>query len=146
VARQSELVERMKAVGWRLTPQRLLILQALAGARGHTSVDQIFATVQKAYPYMDVTTVYRTLQLLKKMGVVTEAYLGDKLHYEVVSPEGHHHHMVCSRCGRTFDLPASYLESFRDSLVGGLDFEPDLTHFIVPGFCGQCRKQERKAS
>ena len=146
MARQSELVERMKAVGWRLTPQRLLILQALAGAKGHTSVDQIFASAQKAYPYMDVTTVYRTLQLLKKMGVVTEAYLGDKLHFEVVSPGDHHHHMVCSRCGKTFDLPSSYLESFRESLVIGLDFEPDLTHFIVPGACAECRKQERKAS
>lgn len=139
MAQDRELVERVKASGLRLTPQRLLILQALAGSRGHISVEKVFATVQKAYPYVDVTTVYRTLQILKRLGVVTEALLGDKLHYELVRPGHQHHHLVCTGCGATFDLPPSYLDGFRESLARGLDFQPDLTHVIITGTCAACR-------
>ncbi len=129
-------------MGWRLTPQRLMILQAIAKGEGHLGVDEIYRRVQEAYPYLDITTVYRTLHMLKKMGLVTEVGMGDRLHFELTDPNGRHHHMVCRACGGAFDLSPRYLEELRQALVREFGFEPDLDNFTVTGVCAGCRSKE----
>ena len=136
-----QVVAALRDQGYRLTPQRLIVLSIVAGGDGHMGVDEIFQQAKEAYPYMDVATVYRTLHLFRKLGVVTEVAIGDRLHYELTDPHGAHHHMVCRECNGAFNLSPHYLEEFRNTLTQEFGFEPDLEHFAVSGVCAQCREE-----
>ncbi len=102
-------------------------------------VDEVYRKAKEAYPYMDIATAYRTLNLFKRIGVVTEVAIGDRLHYEMTDPAGRHHHMVCQTCKGAFNLSPFYLEEFRRTLIREFGFEPDLEHFSITGVCAGCR-------
>ena len=136
-------VEELRAQGYRLTPQRLIVLSIVAQGDGHMGVDEVFQLAKEAYPYMDIATVYRTLHLFRKLGVVTEVAIGDRLHYELTDPSGRHHHMVCRVCMGAFNLSPHYLEEFRSTLIQEFSFEPDLEHFAVSGVCAGCRTSDQ---
>ncbi len=125
--------------GHRITPQRVLVLSAVAEGGGHMGVDEVFRRAREAYQYMDIATVYRTLRLFRDAGVVTEVEIGDRLHYELTMPGDLHHHMVCRVCSGAFNLSPHYLEEFRETLVREFGFVPDLEHFSVTGVCAGCQ-------
>ena len=137
---QEQAVETLRSKGYRLTPQRLIVLSIVAQGDGHMDVDQVFQRAKQAYPYMDIATVYRTLHLFRNLGVVTEVAIGDRLHYELTDALGGHHHMVCRRCKGAYNLSPHYLEEFRNTLTKDFGFEPDLEHFAVSGICAGCRE------
>jgi Fe2+ or Zn2+ uptake regulation protein len=135
----SAVVESLREAGYRLTPQRLMVLRAIAEGGEHQTAEAIHQEVIKTYPYLDIATVYRILQLLKRLHLVTEIDLGgDSARYEVAEPNKHQH-MVCRGCGRTSDLSPSYLEELRIRLINEFSFEPDLEHFAIGGLCATCR-------
>ena len=78
------------------------------------------------------------VHLFKKLGVVTEVGMGDRLHYELTDPDRRHHHMVCNKCGSAFDLSPHYLEEFNLTLTKKFGFKPDLENFTVSGVCAEC--------
>ena len=138
MARHGAIIEHLREAGYRLTPQRMMVLQAIGESDGHLTAEAIHQRVIQVYPYLDIATVYRILQLLKRLHLVTEIDLGGgSARYEVTQPD-RHHHMVCRECRRTFDLSPSYLEEFRSRLVSEFGFEPDLEHFAIGGVCAQC--------
>ena len=138
MAKNLDILEAVRNKGYRLTPQRTLILSIIAGSREHMGVDRIFRQAQRSYPYLDLATVYRTVRLFKTLGIVTELSIGDKQHYELADPTGAHHHMVCRICGSASDLSPIYLEVFRASLIDKFGFQPDLEHFTIGGVCEGC--------
>lgn len=142
--RQSQALKNLRDKGVRLTPQRMLILSAVANGEGHMGVDEILRKAKESYPYIDIATVYRTLHLFTKVGVVTEVAMGDRLHFELTDPDSPHHHMVCKKCGSAFDLSPHYLEEFRQALVREFGFEPDLDNFTITGTCASCTKNDRE--
>ncbi len=135
------LLQVLREQGHRLTPQRLIVLRAVAEGRQHMGVDEVFREAQAAYPYMDLATVYRTLRLFKQVGLVTEVAIGDRLHYELTHPEDRHHHMVCRFCHGAFNLSPHYLEEFNRTLVNEFGFAPDLDNFTITGVCVNCRSE-----
>jgi Fur family ferric uptake transcriptional regulator len=140
MSRHNTVIETLREAGYRLTPQRMMVLQAIAGSRGHLTAEAIHQQVVKTYPYLDIATVYRILQLLKRLHLVTEIDLGEgSARYEASEPNKHHH-MVCSECGRTFDLSPSYLEELRTRLIREFGFEPDLENFAIGGRCAGCAR------
>ena len=143
-----EAVELLRKQGYRLTPQRLLVLSMVVDGSGHMGVDEIYRRAKEGYPYMDIATVYRTLHLFKQLGLVTEVAIGDRLHYELTDPAGRHHHMVCQVCNAAYNLSPSYLEAFQRTLMEEFGFDPDLEHFAITGTCQTCRSQgsSRKGS
>ena len=141
---QEQAIAVLRDKGYRLTPQRLIVLSIVADGDGHMGVDEIFQSAKAAYPYMDVATVYRTLHLFRNLGVVTEVAIGDRLHYELTDPLGGHHHMVCRVCDGAFNLSPHYLEEFRNTLSQEFGFEPDLEHFAISGVCAGCRDSNLK--
>ncbi len=134
-----DILDQLRGRGVRLTPQRLLILNAVSQGGGHMGVDEVFRKARESYPYMDIATVYRTLHLFRRMGVVTEVAIGDRLHFEITNPDAPHHHMVCRPCGGAYDLAPDYLDQFRNTLTQEFDFEPDLDNFTVTGICSTCK-------
>ena len=142
MAKNLEILETVRSKGYRLTPQRTLILSIIAGSRGHMGVDYIFRQARRSYPYLDLATVYRTVRLFKTLGIITELSIGDKQHYELADPAGVHHHMVCRVCGSASDLSPIYLDVFRASLIDKFGFQPDLEHFTIGGVCAACHSSD----
>ncbi len=138
------IVGRLSERGYRLTPQRLMILSAIEGSRDHISAEEIYAQVAAKYPHVNISTVYRTLELLKKLGMVYEIDLGEgRIRYHAEG-SGHHHHLVCQDCGTVIDIDESTLSSLRDVLFRDYAFRAELRHVAIFGFCRECRKKKSR--
>lgn len=137
----SQALGSLKAIGYRLTPQRVMVLNAIGERKGHICAEEIYDKVCEVYPYIDLATVYRTLQLLKKLHLVTEIDVGSGSAQFELTKKDRHHHMVCSQCGNAFDLSHRYLETFRQALVEEFGFEPDVEHFAISGLCKTCAQK-----
>ena len=144
--KHEQVIETLRLKGHRLTPQRMIVLSTITSGEGHMGVDEVFQAAKKAYPYMDIATVYRTLNLFKGLGVVTEVAIGDRLHFELTDPDGHHNHMVCRSCNGAFNLSPHYLAEFRKTLNKEFGFEPDLEHFAVTVVCAGCQDTDLKTN
>ncbi len=123
-----------------MTPQRLMIVEAVENSTNHIGADEIYSEVVAKYPNVNVSTVYRTLELLEQLGLVTKTDLGGgRVVYHPVD-KGHHHHLVCKECGATIDLDESVLSSLKDSLLRQYQFVADLRHLGIQGVCVNCRQ------
>jgi len=127
--------------GYRLTPQRVLVIEALHNADKHISAEEIYEQLHARYPYSNISTVYRTLELLKGLNLVMETDFGEGCVRYHVDEKGHHHHLLCHRCGKMMDLKESVLYPLKDVLLRDYDFEADLRHIAIPGECSECRKK-----
>jgi len=124
--------------GYRITPQRLMILQAIEEASGHISAEEIYEGVRHNYAGLNISTVYRTLELLKVMGLVAETDMGDGRVRFHSAGHDHHHHLVCSVCGHVIDLDAAALAPLSDMLIERYRFRADLNHMAIFGRCEEC--------
>jgi Fur family ferric uptake transcriptional regulator len=131
--------QALKSMGYRLTPQRMMVVEALHGSDKHVSAEEIYAQVCARYPYANISTVYRTLELLKQLGLVTEIALGDGCVRFHPTEKGHHHHLVCQKCGKIIDLPESALAPLEGALSDMYQFKADLKHMAVFGLCAKCQ-------
>ena len=133
------LDRKLSNLGYRLTPQRLMILSAIENSDSHISAEEIYAQVRARYPQVNISTVYRTLELLKELELVTEISLGDgRVRYHCMG-KGHHHHLVCQRCGEVIDVEESMLNRLWDEIGQRYDFEVDMKHLAFFGLCARCR-------
>ena len=127
-------------LGYRLTPQRLMIVSAIENSEDHISAEEINSQVAATYPNVNISTVYRTLELLKRLGLVTETDLGGgRVRYHPVD-KGHHHHLVCRECGAMIDLDESLLGPLKEALLTEHDFIADLRHLAIQGRCVKCHQ------
>jgi Fur family transcriptional regulator, ferric uptake regulator len=135
----------LREKGYRLTPQRMMVVEVLHGAEHHISAEEIFSKVKKAYPYANISTVYRTLDLMKKLGLVMEIDTGEGfLRYHHLE-KGHHHHLICTECGKQSELPESLLMNLQKTISCEYDFEPNLNHLAIFGICAGCRTKQGKS-
>jgi Fur family transcriptional regulator, ferric uptake regulator len=135
------ITERLQEKGYRLTPQRLMILSAMEESHEHISAEEIYAQVVARYPHVNISTVYRTLELLKKLGMVYEIDLGEgRIRYHA-EESGHHHHLVCQDCGQVIDIKEASLSSLRDILLRDYNFQAELKHVAIFGLCEKCRQR-----
>lgn len=132
----------LKQNGFRLTPQRRLVVQALHDAHGHLSAEEIIAYVEERAPGINRSTVYRTLDLLEGLGCVFRSEIGGRFIYHHAE-EGHHHHLVCRSCGRMIDCPEEVLHPLQGLLLDRYHFEADLRHAVIGGLCDECRKKRQ---
>ena len=139
------IIESLREVGYRLTPQRMLIVSIIHDSRGHVTAEEIHARVKEHYPFVDISTVYRTLQLLKRLRIVSETDLGGgSVQYELTDRQ-RHHHLVCRRCARTLALDDEVIEPLRARILEKHDFQADTEHFAIFGICGRCREKESRS-
>ncbi len=133
-----DIVGKLSEQGYRLTPQRMMVLSAIENSDNHISAEEIYAQVVDKYSHVNISTVYRTLELLKRLGLVTETDLGGgRVRYHPVD-KGHHHHLVCQECGRIIDLDESVLSSVKSMLLREYKFSADLRHLAIFGHCAKC--------
>ncbi len=131
--------EVLQEKGHRLTPQRMLVIEALHNADAHISAEEIYGQLHSRYPYANISTVYRTLELLKELNLVAETNFGEgRVRYHVAE-KGRHHHLVCYNCGKVIDLDESTLYPLKDTLLHDYGFDADLRHLAISGKCSGCR-------
>lgn len=139
---EEETATLLRQSGHRMTPQRLLIVSAVRHARGHVSAAEILEQVHSLYPYVDLSTVYRTLSVLKKLRLVSETDLGSgDYNYEWVH-RPRHHHLICRSCGAVTSLDHQYLENAGAEILASYGFRADLDHFAIFGLCAGCDENE----
>jgi Fur family ferric uptake transcriptional regulator len=133
------LMDRLRQHGCRITKQRAIILQALCELNDHASAEEIYHQVNLHRRDVDLSTVYRTLEMLRDLRIVSETDLGHGCsEYEIVS-ERPHHHLICQGCGRMLELEHKHLAPAAETIRMDLGFEPIVVHFAIFGQCRECR-------
>lgn len=138
---------RFMGCGYRLTIPRQAILDVLSRSKKHLSAEDIYLSVHKIYPAVGLTTVYRTLDLLAEMGLVFKFDFGDgRSRYEMIEgTKKHHHHLVCTNCGRIIDYSDFIEEEVKlfnqveDVLSKKHNFEITAHHVQFLGRCSKCK-------
>jgi len=139
VSCQKEFFKQLRERGFRLTPQREMVLSVMHQIEGFATVEEIHERVRALSSSVDVSTVYRNLELLQDFHLVASVYPGDgQRRYQLISVHGEHLHLVCRSCGAVIGAD---LEPFRP-LISYLKeqhgFEVDLEHMSIPGLCRTC--------
>jgi Fur family ferric uptake transcriptional regulator len=138
--RLRELSEALQTGGYRVTRARKAIFRALIDIGGHVSADDIVSAVRRQEPSVGRMTVYRTLELLRQLGLVQPVYQGTGAAHYVLMDEGHHHHLICSTCDRVIEFDECMAQEM-GKLLGerfGFEVQGHLLEFY--GVCAECRR------
>jgi Fur family ferric uptake transcriptional regulator len=124
--------------GGRITSSRRFLLEALFEAKGHSTVEELAAKVQAKAPDVHLSTIYRNVEELEKLGVIVHSHLGHgAATYHLAA--GAHSHFVCEMCGTTFEAPDALFRSLSKNARVQFGFEINPHHFAVYGRCQDCR-------
>ena len=130
-----ELHER----GFRLTPQREMVLSVMHEVEGLATADEIYDRVRDLSAAVDISTVYRTLDLLQDFKMVACVDLGDGQHrYELLGVHGSHIHLVCQLCGAVTGVELQVIQPLAERLLVEYGFTVSLEHLALPGLCREC--------
>lgn len=137
---RDRLSATLRAQGLRLTPQRELVLRAVEEL-GHATPDQVYAQVRTQSGAVNLSTVYRTLELLNELGLIRHAHLNDRAptYHSVTDHE--HFHLVCRHCDRVWSKDRRVLEQLLADLAEQDGFSVDVGHLSVVGTCRECAGQ-----
>ncbi|MDI6852738.1 MAG: Fur family transcriptional regulator [Deltaproteobacteria bacterium] len=136
--RLTQMVDRLKAKGLRLTPQRLAILRLLAAGDGHPSIEAIYDRMKADFPTMSIATVYKTMALLKELGEVLElAFPGGVSRYDGRKPFPHPH-LICLRCKKIMDPELGSLEHLTEAAGKETGFRILSHRLDFFGLCPEC--------
>ena len=124
--------------GFRVTPQRRLILDVICEGHGHTTFDEIYARLQAKRSSINQATLYRALDFFEKVHLVVSAEINGQTVYEIASPQ-HHHHLLCRNCGWIGVLDHAELRDLAAHLLHAHGFQADVDHLIITGLCNRCQ-------
>lgn len=127
----------LRACGYRVTPQRQLVLQAVEQL-DHATPETILAEVQRTAAGVNLSTVYRTLDVLEQVGLVTHAHIGHGSPAYHSINEHRHIHLVCARCKKVQSVDAAVATPFAATLQELTGFRTDVSHVSVHGVCADC--------
>ena len=134
-----DYVDIMRSNGFRVTPQRLHILDAICEGQGHTTLGEIFARVRQKDATIDRSTLYRTLDFFVELGLVVAADtgVGEKV-YEIAQPDPHHH-LVCKKCGQELEIDHATMTQALHVIEEKYSFAINMDHVVLFGLCEECQ-------
>lgn len=139
---EKRIEHALRQGGYKITPQRRTIINAIIRSHEHLKPAQIYERIRREHPGIGLVTIYRTLEILAGLGLICEMHAGGNCRsYLMRRPLEHHHHLICSDCGTVID--------FTDCDLGELERRLSKeTSFKINGhlleFVGQCRKCREK--
>lgn len=134
---------RLREQGFRITPQRQLVLEAVETLR-HGTPEEILIEVQRTATGVNLSTVYRTLEVLEEVGLVTHAHIGHGAPTYHAVDDHVHIHLVCDRCGKVMSVSAEVADDFVDRLRTDHEFVTDISHMAIHGWCTACIDRSRE--
>ena len=143
-ATTESLIDRMRAKGLRMTSQRLVLAELLENADEHLDAEKVYQLARRKDPKIHRATVYRTLNTLKKLGLVDELDLmhvtGDRHFYEI-RPSVFHIHLVCMRCGAVEEPSGAFWQELKVRVMEETEFKPEVVRLEVGGTCTACQNR-----
>ena len=140
MACEEVFLERLRKSGLRLTPQREMVLSVMHQIEGVATAEEIHTRVQALSSAVDISTVYRTLDLLKEFDLVACIDSSEQQHqYELVGVHGPHLHLFCRSCGKIIGVELAEARSLTTYLQEVHGFEAELSDVTIPGLCGDCQ-------
>jgi len=137
------MLSRLKERRFRLTPQRLAVVEILARDRTHPSASEIYERVRQRFPTLSLATVYKTLFLLKELGEVLELGFPDgSNHYDGYHPRPHPH-LICLRCRKIFDPELKRLDDLEKQVQRRTGFSVLSHRLDFFGLCPECAKEKK---
>ncbi len=133
----NDLSDALRSSGKRLTPQRELILRAVE-TLGHATPDEVLAEVHKEASSLNISTVYRNLEVLEELGLVRHAHLSDRAPTYHSTAEHEHFHLVCRNCHGVTSVNPDVVAPTVARLSDDYGFRPDIGHLTVFGLCKEC--------
>ena len=133
--------DKLREQNCRLTPQREIVLSVLHKLEGLSTAETIWEEVHQRSSAVDISTVYRTLDLLQEFGLVASVDRGDGCRlYELLGIHGPHIHLICQNCGRVTGMPLDLVQPLNAELLASAGFQLDLDHVTLTGLCSQCAR------
>jgi Fur family transcriptional regulator, ferric uptake regulator len=140
--RWAEVRQRLRARGLRWTPQRRVVLEVLAEVHGHVTGPELIERTRRRDPATTPSTVYRTLDVLEDLGLVRHSHgLAGRQEFHV-SPAANHGHLVCSSCGRSWELAPTEVRELVDGVRVARRFTVAVDHLTIEGRCADCAAGE----
>lgn len=137
----TELQRELRARGYRLTPQRQLVLDAVRRL-GHSTPESLATEVQRTAPSVNITTVYRTLELLEQLGLVRHTHLDHGA--PTYHPAEHEHiHLVCRACNAVIEQSTDLVADLVAKLADEQGFAADVGHITIFGRCQECQERDQ---
>lgn len=140
----ADVPDRLRARGLRWTPQRRVLVEVLSRTDGHVTGAELVDRCRAIDPGTIPSTVYRTLDVLEELGVVSHSHAADGREEFHVLPATEHGHLYCRRCGSEADLAAddpAVVTALR-AFAAERDFEIDVSHLTLIGRCAECRQAD----
>jgi Fur family transcriptional regulator, ferric uptake regulator len=131
------LTGRLRSIGQRVTPQRLMILAAFESGE-HLTADEVYSRIAGRSPVINRSTVYRTLELFRDLGVISETDLGGGVRQFELLDQHRHHHLVCRECSAIVEIEDSLIEPVRRQIQEQYGFTADIDHLALFGRCRYC--------
>jgi Fe2+ or Zn2+ uptake regulation protein len=126
-----------------VTGQRRLLLELIQAGEGHLDAQELFRQARERDPRLSLSTVYRTLDLLRDMGLVNELHLGEEHHHYEMKPVREHHHLICQACGQVEEFHSSLIDRLRLAVARDHGFEVMQAQVDLTGYCARCRKERK---
>ena len=141
---RQEIETSLRRQGYKLTPQRRAIIRMAVLSDDHLTPAELYEKLRRDYPGMGLVTVYRTLEILARLGLICEVHAGGSCRSYTISAPEHHHHLICSRCGRVVDFSGHNLGQLRQRLSRetGFEIRGQLLEFV--GLCAECSRRRRQ--
>jgi len=133
--------ELLNAAGLRNTSQRESILEIIRHGESHMDADEVYQMARKKQPRLSLSTVYRTLQTLKELGLIEEVHLDEAHHHYEIKNSRDHHHLICLGCGKVVEFESPATIRMMKEVGREKDFQIINTEVRMTGYCEVCRKK-----
>jgi len=139
---EKKITSDLKRHGYKLTPQRRAVVNAIASSPDHLTTAALYRKVRHDHPNIGLVTVYRTLEILAGLGLICELHAGGSCRSYTTAAAGHHHHLICAQCGEVIDFSGYDISPLEKRLrqETGFEIEGHLLEFV-----GRCRSCQRAA-
>ncbi len=137
--KMQQLMAMLHENGYKITPQRMTVCEIILSSKSHPTAERIYEEVKREHPTISLATVYQTLHLLTKLGVIQELGFSDKVtRYEPnVSP---HINVICQKCGEIYDYEAKSVKEMWTKIIGELKFKPIGQRLDIYRYCDRCKR------
>ncbi|MEA2008272.1 MAG: Fur family transcriptional regulator [Chloroflexota bacterium] len=137
-------LEELRQRGYRITPQREIIIKAIADSTAHLTAEDVLELIRPSSEAINIATVYRTLEMLVEEGLIIRSDLGQGQAVYAPQQHGPHIHLVCRHCGVVVAADYTMADSLKEQILAQYHFEADFTHTTIFGLCAQCQSLTKR--
>jgi Fur family ferric uptake transcriptional regulator len=136
------LESELRQAGFRVTPQRAVILESISHLKGHRSAQEVFDSAVARLPGLNIATVYRTLDTLHQAGIIDLFPAGpNSILFSLRDEANKHGHLLCRNCARVLKVDPAYFKALAETMRNTYAFKVDCEHLTLQGICEACRTE-----